>query len=162
MCQPERAEPPFHSRCKPPPSAPKPTCLLKVPWLGQTTLLRPTATMPHPDPALSKLPVSCLRALAHAVPCMQSAPSHLPEPELTAPSAGGSASIALVQQGGGNGQSQRGLANPFRERQGEPTPGRQRIPWDSGIILPKGPFGALTPKTSGRDPAGKQGLHREN
>lgn len=32
-------------------------------------------TMPRPDPALSKLPVSCLRASAHAAPCIQSVPS---------------------------------------------------------------------------------------
>ena len=65
VCQPEGAESPFHSSSRPPPSAPKPSCLPGS-----------LAGLDHPGQSqLSPNSVSCLRASAHTVPCIQSAPS---------------------------------------------------------------------------------------
>lgn len=51
------------------------------------------------------------------------------------------------------------LSESAKER---PPQAASESPGTGGIILLKGPFGALTPTTSGRDPAGKQRFHREN
>lgn len=162
VCQPERAEPPFHSRCRPPPSAQKPTCLpqapcwARPPWSGPQRP-RPTQTQLSPNslsPASGPWLTLFLTGRA-PLPISQNLSSQLPQQGVrpASPWSSGVVETARVRE------ASQTLLESAKER---PPQATSESPGTGGIILPKGPFGALTPMTSGHDPAGKQGLHREN
>lgn len=129
----------------------------QAPWLGWTTPASPSS-LQTPSPASGPRPTLFPASRARL----------LPEPELMAPSAGGSAGIALVQRGGGNTRVRgalQTLSESAKERPPQATSllpaGESPVGW-AELFPPQGLFGALTPTTSGHDPDGKQGLHREN